>query len=99
LTYAWGEEDAGYTFDIDDVKTKGRDKIINYYTNWPGPPDVEIKEYDTNTSVPSTFFSSYYGGKPERYSLSLSGSYAESSWQELSASWMFKLNEPPKRNP
>lgn len=99
LSYAWGEEDAGYTFEIDDVKTKGRDKIINYYTNWPGPPVVETNEYDTNTSVPSSYFNSYYVGKPQRYSLSLSGSYSESSWQELSASWLFKLNEPPKRNP
>ena len=96
LGYAWGEEDAGYTFNIDDVKIKGRHKIIDYYTNWPGPPIVDVREYSGTTSVPSAYFSSYHGGKPARYSLSLSGTYNESSWQELSASWLFKLNEPPK---
>ena len=98
LTYAWGEEDAGYTFDIDDVKTKGREKILDYYENYPGPPVVEINEYTGTTSVPSSYFSSYHGGKPARYSLTLSGSYSESSWQNLSASWMFRLNEPPKQD-
>jgi hypothetical protein len=96
LEYAWGEEDAGYTIEFDQVPVTCTERKIDYYARMHNKPDWDTtRTYQKKRSIQSTYLSSFYGGaKPKPLALLLEGQYVQPSEPKVEASWSFRLTKP-----
>jgi hypothetical protein len=87
LYYPWGEEGAGYGFNLDAVRTTGNYQEKNYYDN-----TSDSRTLTGTTSVQSAVMS----GKPKRFATLIEGSFVgKSGGNNISAQWQFDLEPQP----